>query len=231
MSFTWYCSYTKLKKVSALPLIEVYSSLYNFAIANMRQACYMSLEGEGTKNAGQYFQQSAWIFEHLLTVVTQLPAGEATVDFSKESLLMASNLCLAQAQYLFFRKARDNKMKPATLAKICAQIAIYFQKAFESNQINPTLRAHENGHFANVLGYHSKYYMAMAYLQLAEGQVAFVDDKAKECGKCVTMLKMTVAKFDEAKPFVTVLGGAYKANFDKTYGEAVALRDKMVKEN
>jgi hypothetical protein len=33
---------------------------------------------------------------------------------------MASNLCLAQAQYLFFRKARENKMKPAMLAKICA---------------------------------------------------------------------------------------------------------------
>lgn len=85
--------------------------------------------------------------------------------------------------------------------------------------------------FANVLGYHAKYYMALAYLQLAESQVAFTNDKAKECGKSVTMLKITVAKFDEAKPFVTVLGGAYKANFDKTYGETVALRDKMIQEN
>lgn len=108
---------------------------------------------------------------------------------------------------------------------------MYFQKAFESNQINPTLRAHETGHFANILGYHSKYYMAMAYLQLAEGQVAIVDAKSKGCGQCVTMLKQTVIKFDEAKPFVTVVGGAYKANFDKTYAEAVALRDKMIKEN
>jgi hypothetical protein len=47
---------------------------------------------------------------------------------------------LAQAQYLFFRKARESKMKPVTLAKICAQISIYFQKAFEANQINPALR-------------------------------------------------------------------------------------------
>lgn len=70
MKFTWYCSYTKTKKDSPMPLIEMYSSLYNFAVANMRQACYMSLEGDGTKNAGQFFQQSAWVFEHLLTVVT-----------------------------------------------------------------------------------------------------------------------------------------------------------------
>lgn len=61
--------------------------------------------------------------------------------------------------------------------------------------------------------------------------MAFTNDKAKECGKCVTMLKTTVAKFDEAKPFVNVLGGAYKVNFDKTYAEVVALRDKMAQEN
>jgi len=67
---------------------------------------------------------------------------------------MNCNLCLAQAQYLFFRKARDNKMKPVTLSKIAAQISIYFGKAFDANQINPGLRAYDNGNFANVLGYH-----------------------------------------------------------------------------
>jgi hypothetical protein len=85
--------------------------------------------------------------------------------------------------------------------------------------------------FANILGYHSKYYSAMAYLQLAEGQVAFVNDKAKECGKAVAMLRVTVAKFDEAKPFVNTLGGAYKVNFDKTYGETVANLQRMTQEN
>lgn len=120
MTFTWYCAFTKVKKQSQLPLIEMYSSLFNYATANMRQACYMSLDGDGTKNAGIYFQQSAWVYEHLLTLVTQMPAGEATPDFSKESLVMCSNLSLAQAQYLFFRKARESKMKPVTLSKICA---------------------------------------------------------------------------------------------------------------
>ncbi len=85
--------------------------------------------------------------------------------------------------------------------------------------------------FGNVLGYHAKYYMALAYYQLAEAQVAFTNEKAKECGKSAAMLKIAVAKFEEAKPFVTMLGGAYKANFDKTFGEAVALRDQMIKEN
>ena len=70
MKFTWYCAVTKVKKESALPFLEIYSSLYNFATANMRQACYMSLEGDGTKNASTYFQQSAWIYEYLLTQIS-----------------------------------------------------------------------------------------------------------------------------------------------------------------
>ena len=34
-------------------------------------------------------------------------------------------------------------------------------------------------------------------------------------GEAVTYLRVAVAKFEEGKGFVSVLGGAYKANFDK----------------
>ena len=96
--------------------------------------------------------------------MTTLPAGEATTDFSKESLSSAANLCLAQAQYLFFRMAREKGMKKNTLSKICTQIGNYFKKAFEDNQVNPNLRNFEAGHYANVLGYHGKYYTALGWL-------------------------------------------------------------------
>jgi hypothetical protein len=86
MKFTWYDAYTKEKKVSPYPQLEMYSSLYNFAVASMRQACYMDLGGDGTKEASRLFQEAAWVFEHLQSVVTQMPAGEATTDFAKESL-------------------------------------------------------------------------------------------------------------------------------------------------
>jgi hypothetical protein len=33
MTFTWYCAFTKVKKQSPMPLIEIYSSLYNYATA------------------------------------------------------------------------------------------------------------------------------------------------------------------------------------------------------
>lgn len=97
INFNWLDSFTKQKKTSPQATIECISSLYNYAVASARQACFMDLAGDGIKNASKYFSQAAWVFEHLQTLVTQLPAGEATLDFSKESLNMSSNLCLAQA--------------------------------------------------------------------------------------------------------------------------------------
>jgi hypothetical protein len=123
----------------------------------------MELGGDGIKMASKFFQQSAWVFEQLLAMSTQLPPDVVTTDFNKESLIMNSNLCLAQAQYLFFKKASEAGMAPSVLAKIAAQVSTYFEKAFENNQVNPQLRSFDNRKFANVLGYHSKYFMAQAY--------------------------------------------------------------------
>ena len=80
----------------------------------------MDLGGDGIKVASKLFQQAAWVYENLLSLVTQLPAGQSSTDFNKETLTMNSNLCLAQAQYLFFKKASDAGMAPKVLAKIAA---------------------------------------------------------------------------------------------------------------
>ena len=120
MSFSWYDSYNRRKVTSQSALLAALSSLYNYAVALSRRACYMDLSGEGIKAASQLFQRAAWIFENLVTKVTQLPPDNLTTDFNKETLTMNSNLCLAQAQYLFFKKASDAGMNPAVLAKIAA---------------------------------------------------------------------------------------------------------------
>jgi len=78
-------------------MIEIYSSLYNYAVTLSRIACYMDLAGDGIKEASKLFQQSAWVFEQLLTMVGNLPPADMSVDFSKEALSMNSALCLAQA--------------------------------------------------------------------------------------------------------------------------------------
>lgn len=78
----------------------------------------MDLNGEGIKEASKLFQQAAWSFEHLRTLVSNLSPTEVSTDFTSENLGMLSNLMLAQAQYLFYRKALEAKMKSATLSKI-----------------------------------------------------------------------------------------------------------------
>ena len=63
----------------------------------MREAVHMDLAGDGIKLACKYFQQCAWVFEHLITKVGIVLKGVITPDFSKEALEMNKYLCLAQA--------------------------------------------------------------------------------------------------------------------------------------
>jgi len=97
VTFTWRDSIKNSKQSSNQPLLDSISSLYNYAICLARQACYGELAGDGIKVASKNFQQAAWLFEHLQTLVTQLPAGESSAEFTTEALTMNSNLCLAQA--------------------------------------------------------------------------------------------------------------------------------------
>jgi hypothetical protein len=55
----------------------------------------MDLTGEGIKEASKMFQQAAWVFEHMRSLVTNLAPSEISCDFTAESLGMLSNLMLA----------------------------------------------------------------------------------------------------------------------------------------
>ncbi len=91
----------------------------------------MDLSGDGIKEASKLFMQAGWVFEHLRTLVTGLNPSEITVDFTSEALGMLSSLMLAQAQYLFYRKASEASMKSSILSKTAMQVAEYFKKAYE----------------------------------------------------------------------------------------------------
>jgi len=133
MNFVWFDSYDKRKISSQSANFAALSSLYNFAVCLCRRGCYMDLAGDGIKLASSFFRQAAWMFEQLLSMITQLPPDAHSCDFNKETLTQNSNLCLAQAQYLFFKKASDAGMNAGVLSKIAAQVAVYFQKAFDNN--------------------------------------------------------------------------------------------------
>lgn len=91
---------------------------------------------------------------------------------------MLSNLMLAQAQYLFYKKANESGMKAPVLAKIAMQVSEYFRKAFELSQTNVGLKQYDNAKFANVQHYHSIYFKGMAYFVLAQDAYKKVEDTA-----------------------------------------------------
>ena len=78
----------------------------------------MNLDGDGIKEASKLFQQSAWLFEHIKQEAASLHAADFSSDFSNENLSMMSHLMLAQAQYLFYKKALEAKMKGELVAKV-----------------------------------------------------------------------------------------------------------------
>ena len=240
LTHVWFDSFTKQKKLSMSPTLDALSSLFNYAVACARivsspspqwQACYMDLSGDGIKEASKLFQQAAWTFEHLRSLSTNLNPSEVSVDFTAESLGMLSNLMLAQAQYLFYKKALDAGMKPGVLAKIAMQVAEYFRKAYELSQTNAALKTYDSGKFANVQLYHSIYFKAMAYFVLAQEQYKRVDEQANGMGLAVGYFKAVIAQLDEAKKVVGLIPSNYQDNFNAKYSDIAALRDKAVKDN
>lgn len=159
----------------------------------------MDLGADGIKEASKLFMQAGWVFEHLRTLVTQLGPSEISVDFTSESLGMLSNLMLAQAQYLFYRKATEAQMKPVILSKTAMQVSEYFKKAYELSQTNQGLKAFDNGKFANILMYHTFYFEGMAYYVLALDEFKTSGEVGKGMGKAVGMFKAACTVFEKAK--------------------------------
>jgi len=82
-----------------------------------------------------------------------------------------------------------------------------------------------------VLGYHAKYFRAISHWHLGENAQKEAEKNAKGMGAAVSYLKVAVAKFEEARPFVNPIGGSYKTNFETKLADAVALRDKAFNDN
>ena len=122
-------------------------------------------------------------------------------------------------------------MNAGVLSKVAAQVSIYFEKAFEANQVNPNLRNFDNKKIANVLGYHSKYFKAMAYWNLGQFQYKEASDKGKGMNLAVAYLTISVETFQNAQNFAVACGGAYQSNFNAKFADAQALLAKATDEN
>lgn len=191
----------------------------------------MDLSGDGIKEASKLFQQAAWVFDHLRTLVTNLSPSEVSVDFSAESLGCLTNLMLAQAQYLFYRKAMEAGMKSSVLAKIALQISEYFQKSYSLSITNQSIKAYDNGRFSNIQHYHHYYFKAMSYMVLGIDVQKQVAETGKGMGLALAYLRQALKVLDEAKQVVTMIPSNYQENFNKKYEDISANLKKAESQN
>ena len=84
---------------------------------------------------------------------------------------------------------------------------------------------------ANVLGYHSKYFLAQAYWHLGSTQYKSAEDAGRGMNKAVAFMTVCVQKFTEAKSFAEACGGPYLANFTNKFQEAQNLLAKATDDN
>jgi hypothetical protein len=129
--------------------------------------------------------QAGWIFDQLKSKVGGLQPSEVSTDFTSDSLSMLSDLCLAQAQYLFYRKAVGAGMKAGILSKTSMQVADYFKNAYQHSQTNAGIKQYDSGRFAGVMHYHSYYFESMAYLCLAIDSYKQVETTSRGMGVAI----------------------------------------------
>jgi hypothetical protein len=138
---------------------------------------------------------------------------------------------LAQAQYLFYRKATEAGMKASILTKIAMQVSEYFKKAYELSQTNGGLKAFDNGKFAAILMYHTYYFEGMSYFVIAQEEFKMAGDQGKGMGKAVGYLKATQSVFDKARAVVLQCPSNYQENFNVKYADVIKQKDKAINEN
>lgn len=108
---------------------------------------------EGIKSAQKHFQQSAGALESIkndyLPHITSMKENFGPVEVSV--LKLTTELMLAQAQLCFYEKAvKDKKAKPSIIAKLAAQVSLFYKTSYEFSKssvmlggyINPSWCAH-----------------------------------------------------------------------------------------
>jgi programmed cell death 6-interacting protein len=89
---------------------------------------------EDMKGAAKMFQLASGIFAHLKMAPTTMGGQEPTPDLSGDTLSALSALMLAQAQEIFAKKAIADKMKDATVARLCIQCEDMYADALKQLQ-------------------------------------------------------------------------------------------------
>ncbi|TPX34133.1 hypothetical protein SeMB42_g07358 [Synchytrium endobioticum] len=203
--FPWYCVFgTDRKSASSFNLsYERACILFNIgALHSQLGLAEPRHTPDGLKRSAIYYQAAAGTFKalqhHIATGDLHVPF---VPDFMTTTLTALVNLMLAQAQEAFWQKAVGDKKSDATIAKLAAQVAEYYDaahyQAASSNVFTQPWLTHlhvKTLHFNAAAQYRKaceafstgKYGEEIARLQLAESCVKKASEFHKHLGSAVS---------------------------------------------
>lgn len=135
VSFKWRDAFDKGSLFFSRAALTISDSSFERACVLFNCASLMSNLGssqqihtdEELKSMAKLFQQSAGIFSKLKETILALVQQDPTPDLMPDTLSCLSQLMITQAQEAIYIKAQKDEMKPASLVKISAQVAEFYQ--------------------------------------------------------------------------------------------------------
>ncbi|ELT89341.1 hypothetical protein CAPTEDRAFT_127570 [Capitella teleta] len=116
---------------------EKVSVLFNVAALQSQVAQSQNHSSdEGLKTSAKLFQQSSGIYAHLKEGILSSVQNEPTPDLHPDALSALASLMLAQGQDCFVRKAMQDKMKSAIIAKLSHQASDLYADALKLLQLD-----------------------------------------------------------------------------------------------
>lgn len=101
---------------------------------------------------------------------------------------MLAALCLAQAQYLFYKLATEKKQSAEMLAKVATKISDYFKEANDLAKNNQATVQFQQGQFKGILAYHAQYFEASAWLVLGIHRFTAAKEEGKDMGQAAATI-------------------------------------------
>ncbi|KAK3913615.1 Programmed cell death 6-interacting protein [Frankliniella fusca] len=165
--------------------------LFNIAALQSAVASSQSLvSDEGLKLAAKLFQQSAGIFNHLKATVMLAIQQDPTPDLNPDCLAALGAVMLAQAQEMFAQKAMHDNMKPAVIAKLCAQAEELYAEALKALQKEQLKPLWERDWITLVAGKQASFHGLAEYFQgLVAHEDKAIGEEISRLEKAVELLK------------------------------------------
>lgn len=144
---------------------------------------------------------------------------------------MWNNIALARAQEAFLNQQVKMRRIMDKWTSVQAQVAHYYEKAFEASQASQALRQHDNSQFANSVGFLAKYHKAMAYDYWASHIQGEVNQSRQGFGRLITLFKITIGKWNEVNQFAQHVEAVNKNELKSRNDRAVQMRDEYTRIN